>query len=160
MEECVGESEMVKAMADTGHNLERTPEPSRSPMPAGLAVGRRILLVDDEKAVRDVLSKILSAMGFKVTVARNGIEGFNLFLESAFDLVMTDSRMPGMDGWTLAVYVKNRSPRTPVILMTGEREEIIGKKLQRSCVDAAMFKPFRLEEIDRTVQGLLGKTAY
>ena len=121
---------------------------------------KRILLVDDAEALRDVLSKILSVMGFEVTVARNGNEGLNLFLEHAFDLVMTDLEMPGIDGWTLAFHVKDKSPHTPVVLITGQKEESVMEKLAHSSVDEAMFKPFRLEDIDKIFQGMFGKTEH
>ena len=60
--------------------------------------------------------------------------------------------MPGIDGWTLAYQVKNRSPDTPIVLMTGEEKNKIMEKLRGSSVDFAMFKPFRLEEIEETIQ--------
>ena len=67
---------------------------------------RKILVVDDEKGVRDILSEILSRMGYEVAVACNGGEGLNLFWTRTFDLVMTDLTMPDMDGWTLAFHIK------------------------------------------------------
>ena len=121
---------------------------------------KRILLVDDAEAVRDVLLKILSVMGLEVTAARNGNEGLNLFLENAFDPVMTDLEMPGIDGWTLAFHVKDQSPHTPVVLITGQKKESVMEKLEHSSVDEAMLKPFRLEDIDKTFQRMFGKTAH
>ena len=62
--------------------------------------------------------------------------------ENHFDLILTDLRMPGMDGWTLAFHIKSKSPDTPVVLMTGEGENKIMQELEGSCVDIAVFKPF------------------
>lgn len=116
----------------------------------------KILVVDDSKAIRDLLSSMLSFMGFHVAVASNGNEGLHLFLTNSFDFVLTDVQMPGMDGWTLAFHVKDKSPDTPVVLVTGEEKNCIMEKLKGSCVDSVLFKPFRLEDIQEMVQKMLG----
>ncbi len=112
----------------------------------------RILVVDDSKEIRNILSKMLAMMGFEVALASDGNEGLNLFLQDHFDLIFTDLQMPGIDGWSLAGNVKSRSPETPVILMTGSEKEKVMQELEESCVDYAMFKPFRFEEIERTIR--------
>ncbi len=117
---------------------------------------RKILVVDDSKAIRDLLSNVLSSMGFHAAVASNGNEGLHLFLTNSFDLVLTDVQMPGMDGWTLALHVKDESPDTPVVLVTGEEKKGIMEKLKGSCVDSVLFKPFKLEDIQEMVQKMLG----
>lgn len=115
----------------------------------------KILIVDDEKAIRDVLSDTLSFLGYEVTVANNGHEGFSLFLNNSFGLVFTDMHMPGMDGWSLAHHIKDKSPDTPVVLITGSEKETVMKKLKGSFVDTVLFKPACLEDIQKTVQGFL-----
>jgi two-component system capsular synthesis sensor histidine kinase RcsC len=116
----------------------------------------RILIVDDAKATRDALSNIFSVMGFKVDVASNGNEGLNLFSKNSFDLVITDLQMPGMDGWNVAFRIKDKSPNTPVVLITGSEKEAVMEKLKGGCVDSVLFKPFRLEDIQEMVQKMLG----
>ena len=115
----------------------------------------RILIVDDAKTIRNILSKMLSFMGFEVAVASSGNEGLNLFLKNSFDLVLTDLQMPNIDGWTLAFNIKEESPNTPVVLITGEEKGDVMGKLEGSCVDSVVFKPFSLEDIEETVQNLL-----
>ena len=115
----------------------------------------KILIVDDEKAIRDVLSDTLSFLGYEVTVADNGHEGFSLFLNNSFELVFTDMHMPGMDGWTLARRIKDKSPNTPVVLITGSEKETVMKTFKGSFVDTVIFKPLSLEDIQKTVQGFL-----
>jgi CheY-like chemotaxis protein len=63
--------------------------------------------------------------------------------------------MPAMDGLSLASHIKERSPSTPVILLTGSDGETVRKKMERAPVDSVIFKPFRLEDLQRTVQGAL-----
>ena len=117
---------------------------------------KRILVVDDDRAIRDILSAALSFMGFSVAVARSGNEGLDLFLKDRFDLVLTDLRMPGMDGWDLAFHVKDRAPNTPVVLITGQQKEEVMESDKRDRVDFVMFKPFELKEMQKTVHRMLG----
>ena len=118
-----------------------------------------ILIVDDEKAIRDVLSDTLSFLGYKVTVASSGHEGLRLFLNNSFELVFTDMRMPGMDGWSLAHHIKDKSPNTPVVLITGSDRETVMKTLKGSFVDTVIFKPLSLEDIIKTLQEFLHSRA-
>ena len=117
---------------------------------------KRILVVDDDRAIRDILSAALSFMGFSVAVARSGNEGLDLFLKDRFDLVLTDLRMPGMDGWDLAFHVKDRAPNTPVVLITGQQKEEVMESDKGDRVDFVLFKPFELKEMQKTVHRMLG----
>ncbi|MFO8165932.1 MAG: response regulator [Desulfatiglandales bacterium] len=121
----------------------------------GQVIPKRILLADDNKAIRDAVSQILHFLGFEVALAINGIEAVAVFLKSTFDLVLTDLEMPAMDGLSLAGHIKERSPITPVILLTGSDRETVLKKVERGPVDSVIFKPFTLEDLQRTVQGAL-----
>ncbi len=123
----------------------------------GLAESKipRILVVDDTKAIRDILSKILSFMGYEVVVASSGNEGLNRFLKSSFELVLTDFNMPGIDGCTLALRIKDKSPNTPVVLITGSEEEVVMERLKGGCVDYVMLKPFHLEDIEEIVHRMI-----
>jgi len=94
-------------------------------------------------------------MGFEVALAGNGIEALAAFVESSFDLVVTDLQMPAMDGSKLARLVKERSPRTPVILLTGTDRETVWKKVTKGSIDSVLFKPFKLNDFQSTVQGAL-----
>jgi CheY-like chemotaxis protein len=119
------------------------------------AIPKRILVADDDKVIRDAVTWFLEFMGFEVALAGNGIEALAVFLESSFDLVLTDLQMPAMDGFSLASHIKERSPSTPVILLTGCDRETVWKKVERAPVDSVIFKPFRLKDLQRTVQGAL-----
>ena len=120
------------------------------------AISKRILLVDDDKVIRDAVFGFLEFLGFEVALAGNGIEALTVFLASTFDLVLTDLQMPVMDGLSLAGHIKERSPGTPVILLTGSDRESVREKVERGPIDSVIFKPFRLEDLKRTVQGTLG----
>ena len=119
------------------------------------AIYRRILVADDDKSIQDLVFRSLEILGFEVALAGNGIEALAVFLESSFDMVLTDLQMPVMDGLRLAAHIKERSPSTPVILLTGSDREAVLKKVERGPVDAVIFKPFGLEDLQRTVQEAL-----
>jgi CheY-like chemotaxis protein len=116
------------------------------------AMSKRILLADDSKAIRDLVSGFLEFIGYEVALAIDGIEALAVFLESAFDLVLTDLEMPAMDGLCLAGRIKERSPDTPVILLSGADRETVLKKMEKGQVDFVIFKPFMLEDLQDTIQ--------
>jgi two-component system NtrC family response regulator len=98
-------------------------------------------------------------MGYEVVSAGSGHEGLNLFLKNSIELVLTDLNMPGMDGWTLASHIKKKSPNTPIVLITGSEKGVVDKKLKKSCVDSVMYKPFILEDLRKTVHGIVDHKA-
>jgi len=116
---------------------------------------RQVLVVDDNEAVRDVLSRMLSFFGYKVTLAGNGLEAGSIFLTGSYDLVITDLQMPLMNGWELSRLIKERSPNTPVMVVSGACDAIHCEKINMCCVDAIIPKPFKLKEIETTVRRLL-----
>jgi len=135
-------------------NATKDRKSSAAPNPAR-AISKRILVAEDNKAIRDVVSWILDFMGFEVALAENGVEALALFIDSSFDLVLTDLEMPIMDGWRLTHLIKERSPSTPVVWMTGADREAVLKKMERGPVDSVLFKPFRVEDFQSTVRGAL-----
>ncbi len=137
--------------------LEREIEIEKSPRTIPpLRKKKQLLVVDDNEAIQDVLSRTLSFMGYDVTVADNGLEGIAHFLARTYDLVVTDIQMPLMNGWEFSRLVKEQSPGTPVIVVTGFFDNTNWENMNMNHVDAIIMKPFNLEEIKKTVQRLLG----
>jgi CheY-like chemotaxis protein len=122
---------------------------------SALGKNRQVLVVDDNEAVRDILSRTLSFCGYDITPAGNGIEAGNLFQTGSYDLVITDLEMPLMNGWELARLIKSQSPNTPVMVVSGSCDETHWKKADMRCLDAIIAKPFKLRQIQETVQSLL-----
>lgn len=137
--------------------MEQGEKEKENPTPTNQGQGRsrRILVVDDNRDIRNVLFHMLRFMGFEVALAGNGIEALAVFHESSFDLVVTDLQMPSMDGSKLARLVKEKSPNTPVILLTGTDRETVSKKVTKGSIDSVLFKPFKLNDFQSTVQGAL-----
>ncbi len=113
-----------------------------------------VLVVDDNKFVREAVSHLVSLLGFKVTRASNGREALALFSRRRYELILTDYHMPGMDGFELASRIKSKSPSTPVVLVTGTRRERVEKPAEKIPFDHVVFKPFGLEEIVDAVKSL------
>jgi signal transduction histidine kinase/ActR/RegA family two-component response regulator len=109
--------------------------------------GARILVIDDDIAVRDVLADILRTGDHHVVAAATGQEGIELFKGSEFDIVFTDLGMPGMDGWQVAHGIKSISPHTPVGLITGWGSSIDDQQLKDRGVDLIVAKPFRFNQV-------------
>ena len=78
-----------------------------------------ILLIEDELQLRENLQILLQSAGYQVTTAANGVEGIQQLREQAFDLVITDLVMPGMDGFKVMDYLRVHSPETVVVAITG-----------------------------------------
>ncbi len=79
----------------------------------------KILVIDDEDIVRTSCSRTLQPEGFEVSLARNGVEGLKMAGEEMFDLVLTDLKMPDMDGIEVLRSIKEKWPKTEVIIVTG-----------------------------------------
>lgn len=121
----------------------------------GQAIPKRILLAEDNKTIQEMVSRFLKNIGFEVAVASDGFEALAAFQENYFDLVLTDFQMPGMHGFGLAAHIKEKSPGTPVIMMTGSDREIARQKMEKATVESIIFKPFQLQDLQRTVSGAL-----
>ncbi|MGE5838928.1 MAG: response regulator [Deltaproteobacteria bacterium] len=116
---------------------------------------KEVLVVDDNKTVQDVISRLLTFLDYHVTLADNGLEGGALFFTGNYDLVITDFHMPQMNGLQLSRQIKERSPKTPVIVVTGFTDAKDCAALNTNCVDAVIRKPFTLKDFESTVQRVL-----
>src|ERR1039457_3408762 len=84
-----------------------------------MATTYKILLVDDEEMVRTVIRSMLEAFDFSVVEAVNGLDGMEAFFREKPDLVFTDLQMPVMDGMAFISRLKEESPATPIIVISG-----------------------------------------
>ena len=133
-----------------------TPEPERL-MPAGAAGHETVLLVEDEDAVRGLAFRVLTAAGFRVLVAADGLEALELLAVEAprVDVVVTDLVMPEMGGRQLRERLHERFPRLPVVFMSGyASDEALGRGWVEPG-DPLLQKPFAAEELVRAVRDAL-----
>jgi len=111
-----------------------------------------ILLVDDEEGIRNVLNITLTHAGFKVMLAPDGDTGFKVFKAQKPEIVITDIKMPGIDGIELLRQIKQISPETEVIMITGHGDmDFAVKSLQHEASDF-ITKPIDSEELELSVK--------
>jgi len=106
-----------------------------------------VLLVEDETLLRETLAELLTEEGFEVVQAENGVEGRERLLDRSFDLVLTDIRMPEMEGTELLHHAQTIAPQTPVVIMTafGTVDSAV-EAMRRGAVDY-LLKPVQFEDV-------------
>jgi DNA-binding response OmpR family regulator len=118
-------------------------------------LGKRILLVDDEGFILTTYSLLLGENGFPVVTAPCGRKALEEFTRNSFDLVITDLAMPDGDGFTLIDEIKEKSPHTPIIALTGKPTESVRKYVALLGADALLEKPCTNEEFISCVKNSL-----
>src|SRR5688572_2301839 len=133
-----------------------------APHAAGSRDGRqRVLVVDDEASIRDLLAKTLALAEYDVDTAPDGSAALDRLREShgAYDLVIADLRMPGMDGLTLIREVKQINPNLPIIIITGFSTESSAIEAVNLGVAGYLTKPFRVPQVLAAAAKALGASA-
>ncbi len=121
-----------------------------------MAGKNRILVVDDEDALRTVLSSELEGEGYQVGSAADGEEAIKILGTQVFDLILLDIKMPKVDGFEVLKFVKQTQPKTKVIMLTGFadlKNAIESKKLG---AEDFVSKPYDLVDLLTTVERVLG----
>ncbi len=117
----------------------------------------RILVVDDEPLLREVIVACLSGDGHVVTTASDGVEGLELFKSEKFDLVITDRAMPRMNGDQLAQKIKELVPTIYIILLTGFGALMEASNEKPAAIDLVVSKPFTIEGLRSAIsQAIMG----
>jgi DNA-binding NtrC family response regulator len=120
-----------------------------------MSVKNRILVVDDEEALRTVLSSELEGEGYNVAMAADGEEAITILNSRDFDLILLDIKMPNVDGFEVLKHVKQNKPATKVIMLTGFadlKNAIESKKLG---AEDFVSKPYDLVDLLTTVERVL-----
>jgi signal transduction histidine kinase/CheY-like chemotaxis protein len=132
--------------------LPEVTAPACEPSPEPLLI--RMLVVDDEDFVRDLLRDILEGENCEVCVAESGSEALSLFKENEFDGVFTDVGMPGMSGWELAREIRQINKQIPIAVITGWGEAVGSHEQKAAGVDWIVAKPFTADRISELVRDL------
>jgi CheY-like chemotaxis protein/uncharacterized membrane protein len=152
---------------NTSQAAEPGPEPKLDPdLPNAGKPCRplRILCIDDEPDLRQVMHDVLELDHHQVTVATGGREGLDLFRSSLragepFEVVITDLGMPDIDGRHLARAIKAESPQTPVIMLTGWGTMTKTDGQPAPAVDAVIGKPPRMQELSNLLFQITARSA-
>ena len=119
------------------------------------AAKKSILIIEDEDGVRAVLEELLSMEGYKAIAVSNGFEGLSRFKETQFDLVFTDVRMPGMSGREVSKSIREISPNTPIIVITGWDPVTVKREFNDIEANVILKKPFDVDEVLDLVSKLI-----
>jgi excisionase family DNA binding protein len=117
----------------------------------------RILVVDDEQAVRDLLAKTLTMADYDVDSAPDGASAIDRLRAVEYDLLITDLKMPGMDGLSVIREARRSAPDLPVIIITGYSTEASAIEAINLGVAGYLTKPFRLPRILAATARALGE---
>ena len=122
-----------------------------------IVLGRKVLIIEDEQPIVDILKFNLAKEGYDTLEAMNGLDGLNLALSEEPDLVLLDVMLPVMDGFEVCRKIRERSA-VPIIMLTAREEEVdkvLGLELG---ADDYMTKPFSVRELTARVKANLRRT--
>jgi excisionase family DNA binding protein len=118
----------------------------------------RILVVDDEQAVRDLLVKTLAEAQWDVDAAPDGPTALEYMRGADYDLLITDLRMPGMDGLSVIREARRKSVDMPIIVVTGNSTEASAIESINLGVTGYLTKPFRMQRVLQIAARAMGET--
>ena len=129
----------------------------QSPAPAHTGGRPRVLVVDDEASIRDLLSQTLALADYEVDVATDGAEALDRMKTQAYNLLVTDLRMPGLDGMTVIHEARRMNSRLPVIVITGFSTEATAIDAANVGVSGYLTKPFKVPKVLEVAARALGE---
>lgn len=119
----------------------------------------RILVIDDEKSIRNTLKEILSYEGYEVTEAQDGSEGLKLAEKEKFDIILSDIKMPKMDGIEVLEKLQELSPETPVVMISGHGNiETAVEAIRKGAFDY-ISKPLDLNRMLVTIRNAMDRSS-
>lgn len=120
-------------------------------------MNKRVLIVDDDKSVREALCKVLREEGFEPCLAADGLEALEKRDRLRFGLILLDLGLPGLTGWEIYERILRDDPALPVIIVTGQASQL--GTAAAAGVGALMEKPLDIPRLLRTIRRLLAEPA-
>ena len=118
---------------------------------------QKILVVEDDFDIQEILLNFLQEAGYDITVANDGVEALSVFTDNKFDLILLDIMLPKIDGFGVCELIRKQS-QIPIIMLTalsGEEQQIRGLDLQ---VDDYITKPFSMPVLVRKIAAVLRRS--
>ncbi len=134
--------------------VRSSPTPTQPAKPDGRP---RVLVVDDEASIRDLLSKMLALADYDVDVADDGRAALERMRKGSYDLLITDLNMPGMDGLTVIHEARRLNEHLPVIIVTGFSTEASAIEAANLGVSGYLTKPFKVPKVLSVAAKALGE---
>ena len=120
-------------------------------------VSKKILVVDDEEAIREVMKIGLVKLGYDPEFAENGKEALEILTKENYPLILMDIRMPGIDGIELCMRIKDRNPETVIYAFSGIVTEGEFYELEEKGFDGLLCKPVSFEVLKKAIEGAFDK---
>jgi DNA-binding NtrC family response regulator len=117
---------------------------------------KKIMIVDDEAGIREILTEALSGEGFDVTSAKDGSESLQYMRNDSYDLLITDINMPRLNGIELLKRMKTAGRKEKVVIMTGGPFDQLSSADDLPHIDFELKKPFRMEQFLTVISAVLG----
>lgn len=115
----------------------------------------RLLAVDDQAVILDLISAMGRSMGYRVTTADSGEAGLRLAQRESFDIILTDLTLPGISGLDIARRLRQQGNEVPIILVTGWEASLEPSELAAAGINEVLYKPFRMEQLTDVVRSVV-----
>jgi DNA-binding NtrC family response regulator len=106
-----------------------------------------VLVVDPDEAIRNAVANLLDGLGYRVSKAADFVTAINLLAVESYDMVVTELTVRLANGYRLSDWLKQASPNTISVIMTGRCQAEVAKYMTTGLVDYWIFKPFRLNDL-------------
>ena len=143
----------IGMITSTSNHRTQQSLPNRSD--ESLLIGCRILIIDDDPAIRLILQEFLEGYGAQCQMVENPVDAFALLDRFSFDAILSDIYMPNMTGSDMLPIITHKQPLTPIILMTGRPSLETSVSALRSGAFDYLIKPFNLENVQMTIERAL-----
>ncbi|MFH1660879.1 MAG: response regulator with CheY-like receiver AAA-type ATPase and DNA-binding domain [Rhodocyclaceae bacterium] len=120
-------------------------------------VGKKVLVVDDMSAIRQVIMAHLKSVGCEPLGVSNGRVALDLLARRPFDLVLSDWNMPGMDGTQLVTAIRARNKTIPIVMVTAEGDPKLLETLRELGISGYIIKPFKPQALLKLLQKIFPK---
>ena len=121
-------------------------------------MAERVLIIDDDEAVRTMLYKVIRSNGMDASTCSSGMEALNLLSRDTFDLILLDVNMPGMDGFQVVQQLRSRGLTTPIIIISGRQEDYDTLYGLDIGADDYVTKPFNPVVLGAKVKALIRRS--
>lgn len=116
-------------------------------------MSKSILIIDDDEMVLDAVSSLFQELGFQVTACQSPREGVKAATDQAFDLVVSDLRMPDMDGAQVTRQIRTVRPNQKILILTAFPADPLASQALEAGAASLMRKPFEIEKILKILEG-------
>ena len=120
-------------------------------------LSKKILVVDDEESIREIMEINLVKLGYIPELAKNAEEALELLDKEKFPLIITDLKLPEMDGIELCMRIRERSSETFIYAFSGGVTEVEFDQFEEMGFDGLLCKPIKFEVLERAIEGAFEK---